>query len=406
MTLKKYIINYFNVNGIASKIIVIADDLTGAAEIGGIAWQFGLSVRVLNEKTFLSDFIENVVILNTASRSCDSLQAQQIIRDLFLNHRFAKYDLIYKKIDSVLRGSVVAELIAFLEESGFERVLLIPANPSKERIIVRGRYMVAGIPLNKTYFRNDPLHPRLSADVQDLLGGHTYVKTGAEINFNSDGKVFIPDIGSENDIKKYLQRISFLDFLMAGGSDFFKTILSVNLKPQTNRNSNLKITAGKFASFVIGSKTDTSLNLVDMLKKLGFNFYPLPVEAIRNDSIFEKWIHIIGNQVRAGFNVVVTGPSSMVMNLDEISMITKKLAFAGRVIIENSKQSTHLCLEGGDTAFAFVQEMCWRSLVVLQVHDLGVVTLQPEGIDAMITIKPGSYFWPSKLLELLKPDNF
>lgn len=379
------------------KIFVVADDLTGAAEIGGIAQQFGLTARILSGKEKHISFQENVIIINTSSRSYEPQQAKKAIGDVLSGHNLAEYDLIYKKIDSVLRGPVVPETMALLTESGYSRVLMIPANPSRNRIIQDGRYFLDGIPVNETSFRNDPLHPRLSAKVRYLLGNHESVVLGRDIDFLSKGKIFVPDISSERDISKLLLEISLSDVLLAGGADLYRAVLSVNMGLTTTKNQVITFNTGD-NHFIIGSRSETSLKSVSCLLRTGYTFFALPLQAIRDENVFLKWTEKIRNKVRAGSKVVITGPSLTVDKIDEVAMITRKLAQAGKVIIENAKPGTHFYLEGGETASAFVREMSWNSLVVTETYDLGVVTLHPEGREALITVKPGSYPWPSNSL--------
>ena len=47
------------------EILVIADDFTGAAEIGGIAHLFGLSVSIMKEWSDLARHKEDVIIIDT-----------------------------------------------------------------------------------------------------------------------------------------------------------------------------------------------------------------------------------------------------------------------------------------------------------------------------------------------------
>lgn len=381
-----------------SKIFVVADDLTGAAEIGGIALQFGLTARILLEKEKYKTVQENVVIINTASRSYTPKRAKKAIRNILSRHNLYKYNLIYKKVDSVLRGPVVAEILALLAESGFSRVLLISANPSRNRKIQDGQYFLDGVPVNETTFRKDPLHPRNSAKVRDLLGDYDSVVLGNDIHLLSKGKILVPDIGSEEDIKKILLKASLSGVLLAGGSDFFQAILSVIMRLTVTKNPVITFNARE-DHFIVGSRSETSLNSVTRLQKMDYTAFALPVLAIREENVFLDWTEKIRNEIRAGSKVVITGPSLTVNGIEEVTMISRKLAWAGKMVIENAKPGTHLYLEGGETASAFVREMCWNSLVVKQVHDLGVVTLQPEGREILITVKPGSYPWPKKLLE-------
>ena len=66
---------------------------------------------------------------------------------------------MFKKVDSVLRGPVAAEIEAALDGLGLDRAVLVPANPSRGRIIRDGAYFMDGVPLDETEFADDPMHP-------------------------------------------------------------------------------------------------------------------------------------------------------------------------------------------------------------------------------------------------------
>jgi uncharacterized protein YgbK (DUF1537 family) len=86
--------------------LVIADDLTGAAEMGGVAVRHGLEAEVQ-----IGSILESraeVVAVDTDSRSCPEEEAAGRIRALGL----PQSGWVFKKVDSVLRGHVMAELAA------------------------------------------------------------------------------------------------------------------------------------------------------------------------------------------------------------------------------------------------------------------------------------------------------
>lgn len=87
--------------------IVIADDLTGAAELGGVAWRYGLTAEV--HAVPGESRSAEVTAIDTDSRGCAGEEAarrvEQTIRGV------AGQSWVYKKVDSVLRGPVLAELV-------------------------------------------------------------------------------------------------------------------------------------------------------------------------------------------------------------------------------------------------------------------------------------------------------
>ena len=123
---------------------VIADDITGAAEIAGMGHSYGLSAALF---TSLPDALPDVdlVVLATDTRSMAESDAVAEIRRIgqqlrgFLASADAPVTL-FKMVDSAVRGHVVAELHTLLDVMSYASALYLPANPSKGRTISGGCY--------------------------------------------------------------------------------------------------------------------------------------------------------------------------------------------------------------------------------------------------------------------------
>src|SRR6266403_1864838 len=146
---------------------VIADDLTGAAEIGAASLRYGLRAEVVIKGKPSGQ--ADVVCIDTNSRSCSAAEAAQRSASAarLLSASGARW--IYKKVDSVLRGQVAAEIEAILKELRWKVCVLAPANPGLGRVIRDGHYFVRDKPIHETEFARDPEHPRTSSSVLDLL---------------------------------------------------------------------------------------------------------------------------------------------------------------------------------------------------------------------------------------------
>ena len=200
-------------------MLIIADDITGAAEIAGIAWRKGMKVRLMVYQpnmptTPLSSWRGaggEALILATDTRSGTEEEAVKTIEELatclysgvqecrsvgvqtlpsstsnlstcqlvnlstdasnlstcqLVN---SSTDIIFKKTDSVLRGHVAAELQALMRVTGKQKALLIPQNPSKGRIVKDGIYYINGVPLDQTSFAYDPEFPAKTSLVNKLI---------------------------------------------------------------------------------------------------------------------------------------------------------------------------------------------------------------------------------------------
>ena len=138
-------------------ITVIADDITGAAEIAGVCLRFGLEVSFGIDAIPIKD--AQITVIATDSRSFSEEEAYQL--HLQLTKKVIqknKNQIIFKKCDSVLRGHILTELAASMDASGKEIVLLQPSNPISNRCINEGMYYV-----------ND-------VEIKMRLGGFTSIK--------------------------------------------------------------------------------------------------------------------------------------------------------------------------------------------------------------------------------------
>ena len=150
-------------------MIVIADDITGAAEIAGIAYSQGQQVRLVCGGSLCcntvaaygtdgTNWADGTTVIATDTRSMTEADA------IAETHRMAAaFGLpegntpfhLFKKTDSALRGHVVAELTALMEATGYQRAVYLPANPSKGRVIRNGIYYINDVPIHETAFSYD-----------------------------------------------------------------------------------------------------------------------------------------------------------------------------------------------------------------------------------------------------------
>jgi uncharacterized protein YgbK (DUF1537 family) len=118
---------------------VLADDLTGAADAGVQFARHGLKTLVWLEEGTLP--VADVVVLSTATRRDSPQVAQCKVTAACERLAHAGRELIYKKLDSTLRGNIIPEI----EACGREEAWLAPAYPALGRQIIGGRLFVSGV---------------------------------------------------------------------------------------------------------------------------------------------------------------------------------------------------------------------------------------------------------------------
>jgi uncharacterized protein YgbK (DUF1537 family) len=349
-------------------IVVIADDLSGAAEMAGVAARQGFAAEV--QTAFAADTRAEVLCLTTDSRSLSSDEAACAVREVAQRITEAKPEWIFKKCDSVLRGHVLAEARALATIAGYSEILIVSANPSRGRTVVGGRYLVAGQPLHETVFARDPEHPRQTAVVAELLNGDL---TG----------VRVPDVASSDDIERQVAALN-RNTLPVGGADFFEALLLSREKPARDSHSTLEgAVQSQAATLVVcGSAASWSQREKEAIAAR------IPVVAAPYD------LSAAGQALRKrGGLLIGVGQGAATLGRAPAELVAE---LAGKVAhLLQSERVDQLLLEGGATASAVVRVMGWRQLPVTAVTDTGLAVLRLAGSDLpRVLIKPGSYSWP------------
>jgi uncharacterized protein YgbK (DUF1537 family) len=130
------------------QVAIIADDLTGALDTGTPFVEAGLSVAVAIDIEALAEALAcspDVLVVNTASRALSGDEAAARI-DAVAAAILAETSLIlFKKIDSRLKGNVAAESIALASATDRETITVAPAIPDQQRFTVNGAVTGRGV---------------------------------------------------------------------------------------------------------------------------------------------------------------------------------------------------------------------------------------------------------------------
>lgn len=157
------------------KIAVIADDLTGAGDTGVQFAKRGLEVSVLLQVVSNIGVVSerDVLILDTDSRSLDAESAYRTVMEASRCAKAFGADVIFKKIDSTLRGNLGSEIDAVYDVFRPDFVVIAPAFPEAGRLVREGTLYVHGTPLHETEFANDPKAPVTDSYIPELLRKQT-----------------------------------------------------------------------------------------------------------------------------------------------------------------------------------------------------------------------------------------
>lgn len=149
-------------------VTLIADDLTGACDAGALFAGRGRVGVFVDNCSPVAEW--DVAAVDTESRGLDPTAAAKRV-DLTarcLKNRLAS-GVVFKKIDSTLRGPVGAELDALLSATGRRSALVSPAFPDQKRTVSHGVLLVNGQPAHLSPIGQDPVYPGPTSDVAAIV---------------------------------------------------------------------------------------------------------------------------------------------------------------------------------------------------------------------------------------------
>lgn len=155
------------------KLLVIADDFTGALDTGvqfraqkSMVFVYKGDMQKLR-KVFLEDL--QVLIVDTESRHLDPKDAYNIVYSIVELALQLKISYIYKKNDSGMRGNIGSELTAFWKATGSHSIHYIPAFPQMGRTTVNGIHYINKVPVAESVFGKDPFEPVKKSSINEII---------------------------------------------------------------------------------------------------------------------------------------------------------------------------------------------------------------------------------------------
>lgn len=163
--------------GADPRVLVLADDMTGALEVGALFAQRGLTslVAIKPEAGIEALRVEiQVLVINTESRHLPEQEAFERIRSIALEADSSAWDYLFKKTDSTLRGNLAAELHGLMTAMPGSPLIFAPAYPQLGRTVRDGTLCVHGVPVSQTEFGADLLNPVRESHIPSLIAASRF----------------------------------------------------------------------------------------------------------------------------------------------------------------------------------------------------------------------------------------
>jgi uncharacterized protein YgbK (DUF1537 family) len=378
---------------------VIADDLTGAAELGAVGLRHGLRAEIV--RSGKPSGTADLVCVDTDSRSCQPVEAATRAAAAAKMLRAAGADWIYKKVDSVLRGNVTAEIEAVMRQMNSNRALLLPANPSLGRIIRDGEYFVHDRPIHRTEFAHDPEYPRRSSQVLRLLAApeHFLLRLASNELAVPENTLLIGQTESSEQVRQWADCRSDA-VLSVGGSEYFGALLAAEGNGHAaTATEDIDFTVGN-QLFICGTASKSAHQLVKSARALHTPVFTLPQELMWGMAFSRGAQEVISQRVMEAFassrRVLLCVGLPPVHDVIIARRLADNLVDIAEIVLRGVGIK-NIFAEGGATASELVRRMQWPRLTVCREWAPGVATLAVTDDDAQwLTIKPGSYSWPEQ----------
>ena len=229
----------------ADPLGVIADDFTGACDVAVQFRKRGLETVILARTDLLENIQESfdVIVVDTETRNLTPKEAYEKVRNVVKAFTKNRTKLVYKKIDSTLRGNVGAEIQAIIDEAGINGVIVSPAFPKQQRIVIDGRLLINGVPIEKTeYSRDSPastcgslvaavIEKQLKMKVGEIHLSH--VRKGVDSligtiqkQIDMGRKVIVADAELDSDLKMISEASASLGLLPCGSAGLAGAVAS------------------------------------------------------------------------------------------------------------------------------------------------------------------------------------
>ncbi|MEJ7738337.1 MAG: four-carbon acid sugar kinase family protein [Chitinophagaceae bacterium] len=156
---------------VQKKLIVVADDFTGANDTGVQFRKSGLKVNVIINTQRLHEDLghADVLVVDLESRFDTKEAAYTKCFNLGMLLFTIGNIIVYKKLDSTLRGNIGAEIDGLMDALQIKVALVAPAWPLNGRTTENGEVVVHGVKLAETEVAYDPRTPVRHSRIADII---------------------------------------------------------------------------------------------------------------------------------------------------------------------------------------------------------------------------------------------
>ncbi|MHD0316257.1 four-carbon acid sugar kinase family protein [Fusobacterium sp. THCT1E2] len=395
------------------KLVIIADDLTGALDTGVQFSKKNMSAIVTTNLNFNFEDIckeADIVVIDTESRHIPADEAKERVKSALSKFDKKEIKFFYKKTDSTLRGNIGSEVEGFMEGLNIDEVSFIPAFPLGKRTVKDGVLYVNNVKLAETQFAMDILNPVTDSFIPDIINKQSDINVKLkDINEefspldNKEKHIYIFDSENMEDMEnigKFLHNKNRLNYTI--GNAGFAEVLTHYIKSDTKKED--IILEDDRILFVCGSVNITSLKQCKYAEKIGYcsdslKFTNIISEDYKNSDNYitdkEYFKEKINNNkkflLRTSDSEDVIKKAIEYTEKNSISMeeLTSNIANSTGQLVSDlirEHEIRNLIIFGGDTLMGILKNIGCQYIIPVSEIFPGVVFTRAVGKDTAINV--------------------
>lgn len=404
------------------KLLVIADDFTGALDTGVQFAASGAETRVVTNIEY--DFSRTgrevqVLVLVAETRHVKWEEAYRMVYGIAKRACESGIPYLYKKTDSALRGNIGSELKAVLDAAGKRSLHFLPAFPRMNRVTRNGIHYIDGSPVHESVFGKDPFEPVTCSYIPDMMRGEVPVTVVESMDgWERQNGVMVYDASTDEElmsIGSFLKEKGELG--LTAGCAGFAAVLPQLLGLSGKRRE--RISLDKKFLVACGSVNPITVRQLDYAERAGMKRIRLtPEQKLEKDYLeseegnraLEEWTKtaleeeccIFDTNDLPGCRAACEYAGSHGLSLDELRVrIADTLGRVVEHLVRAGVKSTML-LTGGDTLMGFMRHIGCDEIVPVCEMAPGTVLSQVDidGRTYSIISKSGGFGEEKLIAEL------